>query len=134
MGIQSCLTKCNIKNTTQPTTQQQPRVLGNGFTTDPALARRRNLDESHFMKRSQDVQEQVPTTPTTVYSILSSANPQSIGELVFLLKIVIGVMLAGYLFTWVYFVIPTWKYRRMQAEIQAQAAASTYARLQDDKA
>jgi len=143
IGVQSCLTKCNIQNTTaQPKTQQQPRVLGNGFDTNSARKRsgepsKRSEEAVRVLKRSvgiQEQEEQVVATPATMSSILSSVNPQTIGELVFLLKIVIGVMLAGYVFTWAYFVVPTWKYRRMQAQLEAQAAASSYARLQDDKA
>jgi oxalate decarboxylase/phosphoglucose isomerase-like protein (cupin superfamily) len=118
IGIQSCLTRCNIQRTAQPTTQQVPRVIGNGFPA-PNTTRR---DESSLNKRQ--ISEEPVVSPTPVSSALFAANLQSLGELVFLLKIVVCVMLSGYVFTWAYFVLPTWRNRKLQAELQAHAVSA----------
>ena len=47
----------------------------------------------------------------------------SFEELVFFLKLVLCVLLSGYVFVWAYFVIPTWRNRKLQAELQARAVA-----------
>jgi len=124
IGVQTCLDTCKIQRTTQPKTQQQPRVVGNGFT-------RRDL--SSFNKRSEIPEEPI-ASPSAITSLLSAANVESLGELVFLLKLVIGVMLSGYVFTWAYFVLPAWRNRKLQAELEARAAAASLsASLQDIK-
>ena len=131
IGVQSCLDKCKLQRPAQPKTQQQPRVIGNGFPA-PNTTRREVGD--NLNKRSE-VPEEPLTSTSPVTSILSAANVQSLGELVFLLKIVLGVMLSGYVFTWVYFVLPTWRNRKLQAELEARAAAASLsATLQDVKA
>ena len=95
-------------------TQQQPRVIGNGF---PGGNSRRDAPEENLSKRSQVTEEPATTPPSfTVSSILTSANPQTLEEIAFLLKLVVGVLLSGYLFAWIYFVIPAWKSRRLQAQ------------------
>lgn len=76
-------------------------------------------------------EEPVTPPPSKASSLLSAANVQTLEELVFLLKIVVGVMLSGYVFTWVYFVLPTWRNRKLQSELEARAAAAL---LQDIKA
>jgi oxalate decarboxylase/phosphoglucose isomerase-like protein (cupin superfamily) len=115
LGVQTCLQKCNIQRGDQPKTQQQPRVLGNGFPTGAA---RRDLEElNNFNKRSEvpETSEEPVTRSSTVASLLSSANAQTLQEIAFLLKAVIGVLLSGYVFAWLYFVVPAWKNRRLQA-------------------
>jgi uncharacterized BrkB/YihY/UPF0761 family membrane protein len=74
-------------------------------------------------KRSQ-TQEEPIDSPSSISSLLSATNLQSLEELIFLLKIVLCVMVSGYVFTWVYFVLPTWRNRKLQAELQARAAAA----------
>jgi len=110
IGIQSCLDRCRIQRTAQPTTQQVPRVIGNGFPASNSSRR----DEGSLNKRSEESEEPV-ASPTPVSSVLFAANLQTLGELVFLLKIVICVMLSGYVFTWAYFVLPTWRNRKLEA-------------------
>jgi hypothetical protein len=109
--------------------QQQPRVIGNGFPTGNEKYRRD--DEENLSKRSETPEKPVTST-NRIASILSSANAQTLEEIAFLLKLVIGVLLTGYFFAWIYFVIPSWRNRRLQAELQARAPAPVY--VQDSKA
>lgn len=124
LGVQSCLDRCKIQRGNQPKTQQQPRVLGNGFPA-PNSTRR----EVHEMeKRSEvpvipDVPEAI-TRSSSIPSFLGSANAQTLEEIAFLLKAVICVLLSGYVLAWVYFVIPSWRNRRLQAELAARGVAS----------
>ena len=108
-----------------------PRVIGNGF---PAPNNTRRDINAILNKRSEvpvETLEPMTSSSSSMTSLFSAANVQTLDELVFLLKIVVGVMLSGYVFTWVYFVIPTWRNRKLQAELQARAAAAA---LQDVKA
>lgn len=116
VGVQACLQKCNIQRPNQPKTEQQPRVIGNGFPAPNST--RRDLEElNNFNKRSEvpETSEEAVTRSSTVASLLSSANAQTLQEIAFLLKAVIGVLLSGYVFAWIYFVVPAWKNRRLQA-------------------
>jgi len=110
IGVQSCLDRCGLQRPAQQKTQQQPRVIGNGFPA-PNTTRR---EEASLNKRSQVSEEPVVPPPANP-SLLFSANLQTLEELVFLLKIVICVMLSGYVFTWAYFVLPAWRNRNLQA-------------------
>jgi len=130
IGVQSCLDTCKLQRTTQPKTQQQPRVIGNGF---PPPNNTRRDTELSFNKRAEVPNEPV-ASPSTISSLLTAANLQTLEELVFLLKIVIFVMLSGYVFTWAYFVLPTWRNRRLRAEHQARADAYPSVPFQDVKA
>lgn len=112
LGVQSCLQKCNIQRGNQPKTQQQPRVIGNGFSTPNAT--RRDLEELNKRAEVPVTPEEPATRSYTVASILAAANAQTLEEIAFLLKAVIGVLLSGYVFAWIYFVVPAWKNRRLQ--------------------
>jgi hypothetical protein len=117
IGVQTCLDKCKIQRTAQPKTQQQPRVVGNGF---PAPNNTRRDNEENLNKRAEAPEtpefSEVPVTrPSTISTILASANAQTLEEIAFLLKAVIGVLLTGYVLAWVYFVVPAWRNRRLQA-------------------
>jgi hypothetical protein len=135
IGVQSCLDKCKIQRGTQPKTQQQPRVLGNGFLATNTTTNTSGMN--HTRRSNEDSYNEAPeaqATPTlTIFTLLSSTDAQTLGELVFLLKIVICVLLSGYVFVWAYFVAPAWKNRKARAELQARTAASPLTPVQDVK-
>jgi len=112
IGVQSCLDKCKIQRGDQPKSQQQPRGGGNEF---PAGKKRSGpgYDDSK-LKRSDDAEDR-STPASAISSLISSANVQSLEQLVFSLKLVLGVLLSGYVFVWVYFIVPAWRNRRLQA-------------------
>lgn len=140
IGVQTCLDTCKLQRTPQPQTQLVPRVIGNGF---PAPNNSRRENEGSLVKRYENPEELVEeelvemepvvtSSPSTFSSLISAADVQTLGELIFLLKIVMGVMLSGYVFTWVYFVIPTWRSRKLHAELQARAAAAALSAPRQD--
>lgn len=81
LGVQSCLDTCNLKRGTQPTDQLQPRVSGNALPT--------STSKRSTVKRSIDAED----VKTELSSSLSSAT---LADLVFMLRVVVGVMLVGY--------------------------------------
>lgn len=139
IGLQSCLDACKLtpSRASQPKTQQQPRVIGNGFTSGNSTRR----EESELSKRAEEDEtpvfedEEIPTfeedelfveplipvaPPSDDYAyFLAAANAEALRELVVLLKAVILVMLSGYVFTWVYFVLPA--LRRSRASVTPPA-------------
>jgi len=141
LGVKSCLDKCKITRGDQPKTQQQPRGGGNELNKrdeefakrDDDLTKRGDVTFPDFTKRSYAAGDRVTPPTTPIYSIFSSADAQILGELVFFLKLVLGVLLAGYFFVWAYFIIPTWRNRRIQAELQARAAIPPSVPVQDVK-
>jgi len=108
LGVQSCLDKCKIQRVDQPKTQQQPRVDGNQFPTNSSNGTSTN--STNHQKRSDIVQD---------YSFITSpvllTDVHALKELVFSLRLILCVLLSGYVFILAYFVIPTWRNRKFQA-------------------
>jgi len=97
LGIQTCLDTCNIQRGTQPTAQLQPRVSGNAFPSlsgaswSPSSSSYSSPSSSSYSKRS--LVEETTSSEAPAKSPLSA----SIDDLIFMLQIVVGVMLSGYL-------------------------------------
>lgn len=126
LGVQSCLDRCKIQRGNQPKTQQQPRVIGNGFPApNSTRSNSTRRDEHEMAKRSEvpDVSAE-ETITRSIPNFFASANARTLEEIAFLLKAVICVLLSGYVLAWVYFVIPSWRNRRLQAELEARGVAS----------
>ena len=87
----------------------------------------------NYKKRS-DVPEDRISLTSAISSLISTTDARVLEELVFFLKLVLCVMLSGYVFIFAYFVIPAWEDRRLQAELQARADASPPVLAQDVKA
>ena len=89
----------------------------------------------NYQKRSEVVEDEDRIIPTSaISSFVSSTNVQTLEELIFFLKLVLCVLLSGYVFVWAYFVVPTWKSRKLQDEFQAHAATPSSVPVQDTKA
>ena len=71
---------------------------------------------------------------STVSSLISSADPRTLEELVLFLEFVFCALLSGYVFVWAYFIVPTWGDRRLQVELQVRAAVAPSAPVQGVKA
>lgn len=97
LGIQTCLDTCKIQRSTQPTAQLQPRVSGNAFPSlsgaswSPSSSSYSSPSSSSYSKRS--LVEETTSSEAPAKSPLSA----SIDDLIFMLQIVVGVMLSGYL-------------------------------------
>lgn len=91
-------------------------------------------DKSKYGWKNHQKRSDVPDDRVTpISSLISSADARTLEELVFFLKVVLCVLLSGYVFVWAYFVAPAWKNRRVQAELQARAAVSPSVAVQDVK-
>jgi oxalate decarboxylase/phosphoglucose isomerase-like protein (cupin superfamily) len=96
LGIQQCLDTCKITRGTQPTSQLQPRVSSNAF---PSNSSSNSTQSGTARKRSVPRDDAVPTT------LALQLNTASINDLIFMLRIVVGVMLFGYVAIGVGFVL-----------------------------
>lgn len=101
---------------------------------DNSGAKKYHDDGNSNHQKWSDVPEDRVAATSAVSSLISSADARTLEELVFFLKLIFCVLLSGYVFVWAYFVIPTWRDRRLQVELQARAAVSPSAPIQGVKA
>lgn len=88
LGVQQCLDTCKIQRSSQPTGQLQPRVSGNAF---PSLSGASWSPSATAQKRSLSEENDAPQASTPKSPLTASIN-----DLIFMLKIVVSVMLLGY--------------------------------------
>jgi len=91
VGVQSCLDRCGLKRGTQPMEQLQPRISGNAIPSGVSSVYPSPSKRS-VAKRSVEIED----AGVASGSYIPKSGAATIEDMVFMLRVLIGVMLLGY--------------------------------------
>lgn len=94
IGVQSCLDTCKLQRGAQPSAQLQPRVSANALPSGvSSWVPSATPSKRSIARRSIEVEDAKIIVKATSAELDS---PASVEDLVYMLRVVVGVMLLGY--------------------------------------